>query len=172
MPRPPKRVKDSSIDDQTYKVFPNDLNGHYTVFGGLVMSLADRIASVVAERHAEMLCVTASVDSISFLAPAGSGDILVFKAAVNRCWRSSMEIGVKVVAENYHTGEKKHLVSAYFTFVAVDKNRKPSEVPPIVPETDDEKRRFEEAGMRRTHRQNEANERAQLRARWKKQSPD
>lgn len=155
-----KKVSQTAIDDQTYKVFPNDLNSHRTVFGGLVMGLADRTASVVAERHAERLCVTAAVDSMHFLAPAGEGDVLVFKASVNRAWRTSMEIGVKVIAQHYSTGVEKHILSAYFTFVAVDDQHKPTEVPVVIPESEQEKRRYAEAESRRNRRHMEADLRA------------
>lgn len=165
MQKKTKTVSQTAIDDQTYKVFPNDLNSHRTVFGGLVMGLADRTASVVAERHAENLCVTAAVDSMHFLAPAGEGDVLVFRAAVNRSWRTSMEIGVKVIAQHYSNGHEKHILSAYFTFVALDDQHKPTEVPEIIPETPDERRRYEEAEGRRNHRHLEAKERAERRLR-------
>jgi acyl-CoA hydrolase len=159
----PKKVLESAINDQTYKVFPNDLNSNDTVFGGLVMGILDRVALVVAERHSEKICVTVSVDSMHFLAPARRGDILVFRAAINRAWRTSMEIGVRVMAEHYKTGERKHILSAYFTFVAVDEYCQPVEVPPVLAETPIEKRRYEEADRRRERRKEEKEERERRR---------
>lgn len=147
-----KTVRESAVVDHTYKVFPNDLNSYDTVFGGMIMGILDRTALVVAERHSQHTCVTASVDSMHFLNPAGKGDILLFSAAINRSWRTSMEIGVKVVAEHYATREKRHILSAYFTFVALDEQRKPVEVPQVLPETPIEKRRYEEAEFRRERR--------------------
>lgn len=142
----------SSVEQNVYKVFPNDLNSKYTVFGGLVMSLCDRTALIVAERHSSGTCVTAAVDSLNFLAPARAGDTLIIKAAVNRSWRSSMEIGVHVAAEDSFTGNTRHVVSAYLTFVALGEDGRPCEVPDVLPETDDQKRRFEEAQVRRDGR--------------------
>lgn len=154
-----KTVQDSAIQNQTYKVFPNDLNSMNTVFGGLVMSVIDRVALVVAERHSAHTCVTVSVDSIHFLGPAVRGDTLLFSASVNRSWRSSMEIGVRVETENYRTREVNHILSAYLTFVALDDDGKPTMVPQVIPETPIEQRRFEEAEERRALRRKEADER-------------
>lgn len=148
-----KAPSDSSVEDHVYRIFPNDLNSKGTVFGGLIMSVIDRVAAVVAERHSECVCVTASVDAIHFLAPAGHGENLIFKAAVNRSWKTSMEIGVIVIAEdNLKSEKRRHIVSAYLTFVALDKSGKPTKVPAVTPQTDIEKRRFDEAGIRREHR--------------------
>ena len=147
-----KAPAESAVEQNVYKIFPNDLNSKYTVFGGLVMGLCDRTALIVAERHSGKTCVTAAVDSLNFLAPARSGETLIVKAAVNRSWRSSMEIGVHVAAENSHSGESRHVVSAYLTFVALDEHGQSTSVPPVVPATDIEARRFEQAGQRREAR--------------------
>ena len=152
----PKPVSASAIEDYFYKVFPEDLNASNTLFGGKVMGILDTVASVVAERHTNQTCVTAAVDSIHFLNPATQGDVLVCQAAINKAWRTSMEIGVRISAHNYKLKTKHHLVSAYLTFVAVDDNRNPIPVPPIMPETVEEKCRYEEAELRRLHRQQAA----------------
>lgn len=154
-----KPVQESAVDNHTYKVFPNDLNSYGTAFGGMIMAICDRTALVVAERHSKKTCVTASVDSMHFLRPAGQGDILLFSAAVNRTWRTSMEIGVKVMAEHYETGEKRHILSAYFTFIALDEKKQPTEVPGVIPQTPFEKTRYEEANDRRERRKKEAEDR-------------
>ncbi len=148
----PKSVAASAIHDQTAVVFPNDLNAYGTLFGGRVVELCDRVAGVVAKRHSGKVCVTLGIDSVRFLAPAKHGDILVFKAAVNRVWKTSLEIGVKVFKADFRTGQQVHIVSAYFTFVALDDHLKPIEIPPILPETADEKRRYQAAEERRQNR--------------------
>lgn len=152
MPIEGKAPSASSVEQNVYKVFPNDLNSKHTVFGGLVMSLCDRTALIVAERHSGGICVTAAVDSLNFLAPARAGDTLIVKAAVNRSWRSSMEIGVHVAAEDSFSGDTRHVVSAYLTFVSLDESGKTRSVPPVLPETAIEKRRFQAAQMRRDGR--------------------
>lgn len=147
-----KPVAASAIREHIYKVFPNDMNSNATVFGGMVMATIDRISLVVAERHSGRVCVTASVDDIHFLAPACTGETLIFSASCNRAWGTSMEIGCRVVAEDSMTGEHRHIVSAYSTFVALDDDHKPVAVRPAVPETEVEHRRYEEAALRREAR--------------------
>jgi acyl-CoA hydrolase len=98
--------------------------------------------------------VTLAIDSVRFLAPAKHGDILILQASINRVWRTSMEIGIRVTAENYSSQKKTRIFSAYFTFVALDDQLKPVPIPPVVPVTDEEKRRYEQAEVRRQHRMN------------------
>ncbi|MDB5985185.1 MAG: acyl-CoA thioesterase [Nevskia sp.] len=158
-----KTVAMSSVREQVYMVFPNDLNSNDTVFGGLIMAHMDRLAAVVADRHAGGVTVTVSVDAVHFMAPAQRGDVLVMHAAVNRAWNSSMEIGVKVEAEAIGGGVRRHILSAYMTFVAVDASGKPRLVPGLQPETSVEKLRFEEAELRRESRLRHAEDLKRLR---------
>lgn len=146
---PAQAVSVSAVREQVYMVFPNDLNSNDTVFGGLIMAQMDRFAAVVADRHAGGVCVTASVDAVHFIAPARRGDVLIFNAAVNRAWHTSMEIGVKVDARSYDGNNRRHILSAYMTFVAVDPDGKPRAVPPLQPETEVDRFRYEEAQLRR-----------------------
>lgn len=150
--RSSKTVATSAIHEQVVEVFPNDLNPHGTLFGGRVMQIVDTLAAIVAKRHSNTVCVTLGIDSVRFLNPAKRGDILICKASVNRAWRTSMEVGIKVIAEDFRTLEQRDILSAYFTFVAVDDDHKPVEVPHIIPETPEEMKRFEEAEVRRQHR--------------------
>lgn len=168
--RPIKSIKDSSVDDYVYKIFPNDLNSQSTAFGGTIMALLDRLALVIAERHSNKVCVTVSIDAVHFLAPAKKGDNLILKGCINRTWNSSMEIGIKVIAENAFTQEKHHILSAYFTFVALDEKGKPTHVPAIQPETPAEKRRFVEAQKRREQRIQTSKEKTEFRKSFSKDS--
>lgn len=142
----------SAVEQNVYKIFPNDLNAEQTVFGGLVMALCDRTALIVAERHSGVTCVTAAVDSLNFLSPARTGETLIVKASVNRAWNTSMEIGVRVVAENSRSGESRHVVSAYLTFVGLDEQGRPTPVPDVLPQSEDEERRYRSAQVRRDAR--------------------
>ena len=152
-----KTVSSSAIVDQVVEVFPNDLNPHGTLFGGRLMQVVDNLAAIVAKRHSGRVCVTLGIDSVRFLNPAHRGDILVCKASVNRAWRTSMEIGVKVIAEDFRTLEQKDILSAYFTFVAMDDEQKPIEIIPVIPETPEQVLRFNAADKRRHYRLNHRN---------------
>ncbi len=147
-----KRVAETAVRDQVSVVFPEDLNTNGTLFGGRVLEMADKLCAIVAKRHTGKSCVTLGIDSVRFLAPAFGGDILVFQASINHVWHTSMEVGVRVSAENHRTGKQERIFSAYFTFVAVDEQMKPLAVVPVIPETADEKRRYEEADQRRKRR--------------------
>lgn len=147
-----KFVKESAIEDYVYEVFPNDLNPQGTIYGGRVMFLIDGIAGVVARRHAGKICLTVSMDTLNFLRPVKSGEIMIFKAAVNRVWNTSCEVGVKLFVENQKTKEKSHVASAYLTFVAVDEDGRPTSMVQVIPKTQEEKRRFREAEERRKAR--------------------
>lgn len=150
--KPAKPINDSVLEGQVYKVFPNDLNAKKTMFGGQLLAIADRLALVVAERHSGEVCVTASVDSVHFMAPAKENDTLIFNASLNRAWTTSMEIGIRVDAENSYTGSKVHIISAYYTFVALGDDGKPTPVPQALPETEIQNERFDMAQIRREGR--------------------
>jgi acyl-CoA hydrolase len=141
-----------SCSEYTQVTLPNDANPFGNVLGGHIMHLIDLCGGLAARRHSRRPVVTASVDHISFLHPVHIGEYLILKSSANRTFNSSMEIGVKVWVEDAITGEVHHTSSAYLTFVALDENGKPVSVAPVVPETEDEKRRFEEAGRRRESR--------------------
>jgi acyl-CoA hydrolase len=131
---------------------PNDANVLGNVLGGKVMHLVDVAGAMAAIRHARRAVVTASVDHMNFLYPIHIGQLIILHSSVNRVFRSSMEVGVKVMAEDLLKGEVRHTCSAYLTFVALDAEGKRVEIAPIIPETEEEKRRYEEAGQRRQYR--------------------
>jgi acyl-CoA hydrolase len=133
-------------------VLPNDANPLGKMLGGRVMHLIDIAGALAATRHSNSHVVTASVDYMDFRFPIDVGEWIVLKSSVNRVFRTSMEVGVKVFAENVLTGEQKHTSSAYVTFVAIDHNRKPKPVPPLILETVGDRRRYDEAGERRRMR--------------------
>ena len=147
----PKTVRES-ISEYSELALPNDANGLGNVLGGKVMHLVDLAAAMAAMRHARRPVVTVSVDRLQFLQPVHIGDLVVLRSSVNRVFRTSMEVGVKVTTEKLMTGERRHTCSAYLTFVALDENGKPVDVASVIPESDDEKRRYREAGERREYR--------------------
>jgi acyl-CoA hydrolase len=146
-----KRVADSRVE-MTEIVMPNDANPLGTIFGGRVMQLMDIAASIAGFRHARCNVVTLSVDSLEFRRPIRVGDAVVLHAWLNWAGRTSMEVQVEVYSEDLITGERARTSTAFFTFVAVDPDGKPHEVPPLLPLTQDEERRFEEAAQRRAER--------------------
>ncbi|MCB0326190.1 MAG: acyl-CoA thioesterase [Bdellovibrionales bacterium] len=147
-PKSPQKSQVQSIEH----VLPSDTNSHGTVFGGKVMQWIDIIGSICAMRHARKPVVTASFDRVDFYAPAGLGHILILNARVNYVGSTSMEIEVTVEAENPLTGERELTTDAFLTFVATNHNGRPSPVPPLKLETEEEKRRYEEGKARKEAR--------------------
>lgn len=133
-------------------MLPQHSNNLGLVFGGVILAMMDTAAAVCAIRHARTICVTASVDRVDFREPVHLGDLVVMKCSVNYVGRTSMEVGVRVESEDLPTGTRRHTNSCYLTFVAIDRNGKPVEVPRLVPESDDEIRRYEAAKERRRRR--------------------
>lgn len=143
----------SSRVEMTEIVMPNDANPLGNVMGGRIMHWADICAAVAAGRHARTPVVTASVDQIDFLRPVPIGGVVILLASVNFAGRTSMEVGVKLLCEARSTGDREHVASAYLTFVSLDPDScSPSVVPAVVPETEDDQRRFEAARQRREDR--------------------
>ena len=141
-----------SVSEYSELALPNDVNALGNVLGGKVMHLVDLAAALAAIRHARLPVVTLSVDSLQFHHPVHVSELVVLRSSVNRVFRTSMEIGVKVTTENLLTGRRLHTCSAYLTFVALDQNGKPTPVVPVIPETEEEQRRYHEAGERRAYR--------------------
>ncbi len=146
-----KRVTESSVVIAQVMI-PQDANPAGNVHGGVIMKLIDTAAAVAASRHARCNSVTASIDRLDFHHAVYVGNLLFFKASLNMVGRASMEVGVRVEAENIITGELRHTASAYLTFVALDENGKPKEVPQLIIETEEEIRRNREAKIRREAR--------------------
>ena len=130
-------------------MLPSDANPWGNVHGGEIMKLIDSCAGAAAQRHARSRVVTARIDELSFVAPVVVGDLVTARASVNEVGRTSMEVGVRVDAENTLTGKVVHVASAYLVFVAIDERGRAIPVPPLLPETDDEKRRMAAARARR-----------------------
>jgi acyl-CoA hydrolase len=129
-----------------------DANSAGFIHGGTVMKLCDEVAGLAAVRHSRCRVVTAGADRMTFLHPVHVGELLTVSASVNAVWRTSMEVGVRVEAENPRSGEQRHTNTAYLTMVAVDGEGHPVEVPPLATETGDEERRARDAQLRRRNR--------------------
>lgn len=136
----------------TELVLPSHTNSFGSIFGGQIMSWIDICGAIAAQRHSRHSCVTASVDALQFIAPVFKGWIVNLRASVNYTGKSSMEVGVRVDAENPTTGETFHTASAYLTFVALDENKKPASIPQVLAETPEQIRRQKAAAVRRQHR--------------------
>ena len=144
----PRPVRESQ-SEMTEIVLPNDANPLGSLLGGRLMHWIDLAGAMAAHRHSRNYVVTASMDHVDFLTPVRVGDFVILQSSVNRAFHSSMEVGVKVFVESYIKGGRSHVASALLTFVAVDRDGHHLPVPPVIPETEDEKRRYEEAGRRR-----------------------
>ena len=146
-----KRVSESQHETSEL-MMPGHANNLGHVFGGVILSMMDKTAAIAALRHSRTTVVTASIDRVDFREPIHLGDLVVMRASVNYVGRTSMEVGVRVETENLLDGVRRHTNSCYLTFVAIDRNGRPVPVPPIVPETDVEQRRYEAAKARRRRR--------------------
>jgi len=148
---PPKKISDSQIT-MTELVLPNHTNQLGNLLGGQLMHWIDICAALSAAKHNQRVCVTASVDRIDFHHPIRLGDAVTLTSTINRVFKTSVEVGVKVYAQNFREGTKIHTNTAYLTFVSVDNKGKPVEGIKGIPETKDEKRRYDEALKRRENR--------------------
>jgi acyl-CoA hydrolase len=141
-------------------MMPHHANNLGHVFGGAILAMMDKTAAVAAIRHARLTVVTVSIDRVDFREPIHVGDLVIVKASVNGTGRTSMEVGVRVEAEDMLTGTRRHTNTAYLTFVAIDRNGRPVAIPPITPEREIDVRRYEAARERRRRRLEEQRDRA------------
>lgn len=141
-----------SVSEYAELALPNDANVLGTLAGGKIMHMVDLAGAIAAVRHCRQPVITASVDHMDFIHPVKIGQLIRLRSSVNRAFRTSMEVGVKVWVEDLLTGSEKHVSSAYLTFVAIDKDGRCASVPAVIPETPNEVRRFDQAGARREYR--------------------
>ena len=146
-----KRVTDSQVDLHQF-MMPEHANPLGNVHGGIIMKMVDEAGALCALRHAQRPVVTMAIDSMTFLSPVQVGDVLHLQASLNYVGSSSMEVGVRVTAENPISGERTHTNSAFLVYVALDEAGHPTKVPRLILETDEEKRRWEAGKARQTHR--------------------
>ena len=158
----PRPVRDSQ-SEMSEIVLPNDANPLVALLGGRLMHWIDIAGAMAAHRHSRSYVVTASVDHIDFLVPVRVGDLVILRSSVNRVFHTSMEVGVKVWVENYISDTAQHVASAYLTFVAIDGAGKHLKVAPVIPETDEQRRRYDDAGRRREIRRAELERRRRAR---------
>jgi acyl-CoA hydrolase len=160
----PTRRASESQSEMTEIILPNDANTLGNLLGGRLMHYIDLVGAMAAYRHSRTHVVTASMDHIDFIAPVHVGDLLILKSTLNRAFNTSMEVGVKVWVENTIAGTHHHVASAYLTFVGVDSQGRKVPVPKLEPETEDETRRYHDAGRRRENRQREHEHRTAAKA--------
>lgn len=151
MSEPGRPCRGSRVE-MTEMVLPPDTNYHGTVFGGRILQWIDIAGAIAAQRHCQHKVVTASIDDMHFVEPIKLGDIVVLHASVNYVHRTSMEVGVRVECEHPTSGTRSHAARAYLTYVALDSDGNPTPIVPVVPETDEERRRFQNAMTRREFR--------------------
>ncbi len=149
----------STQSEMTEMILPNDTNPLGNLLGGRLMHFIDLTGAMAAYRLARTPVVTAAMDHIDFIHPVRLGDLVTLRSSVNRAFTSSIEVGVKVWAENMRTGSVAHVASAYLVFVAIDEHGRLQKVPQLKPETPDEVRRYDDALRRREHRERESNRR-------------
>ena len=150
----PKPVSESK-SEMIELVLPNDTNPLGALLGGRLMHWIDLAAAMAAHRHSRQYALTASIDHLDFLVPVHVGDLVVLRSSVNRVFHTSMEVGVKVWVESYIADTCQHVSSAYLTFVAVNREGNHMQVPAVIPETDEQRRRYDDAGRRREIRRAE-----------------
>ena len=157
-PALPRPVRDSQ-SEMAEIVLPNDANPLGALLGGRLMHWIDLAGAMAAHRHSRNYVVTAAIDHMDFWVPVHVGDLVILRSSVNRVFHSSMEVGVKAWVENYIVDDCRHVSSAYLTFVAVDAGGRRIQVPAVIPETDDQRRRYDDAGRRRQIRQDHVDRR-------------
>jgi len=158
---PAARTVASTQSEMTELVLPNDTNTLGNLLGGRLMHFIDMTGAMAAYRHSRTYIVTAAMDHIDFIQPVHLGNLVTLKSSVNRAFNTSMEVGVKVWAEDTQTGKASHVASAFLIFVAIDKEGRRVRVPEVIPETPSEKRHYADALLRREHREAEAARRKQ-----------
>jgi len=160
----PGRTVAASQSERSEIIFPNDTNPIGNLFGGRLMQFIDLVGAMAATRHSRAIPVTASMDHLDFVAPVKVGDILILKASVNRAFNTSMEVGVKCMVEDTLAQTLRHVSTAYLTFVALDRQGNRITVPQVIPQTEHQQRRYEDAGRRREMRSGEVARKKELRA--------